>query len=162
MGPRLKLNTEKLSKSLFMQSSYEQRLSDLIKDIRTQSERFDTCARLCSYESIRHVDDTVGFHRKESQVHHREIVGELERLKLDQFQQNNLLGNMVVTEAGNVQHMMGMLANRSEVSESKIKELIENSVQKTLENFLSSSDRIHFSTQDGTVRASFEATVLPC
>lgn len=45
-------------------------------------------------------------------------MGQLDRLKMDQFQQNNLLGNIVVTEAGNIQQMMGVLANRvSEMSE---------------------------------------------
>lgn len=161
IGPRLKLATEKFSKSFFKQSSYEQGLSDLIQDIRTQSQRFDTCTRLCSYESIRHIDDTVVSHRKESRNHTQEIVGELGRLKVDQFQQNNLLSNIVVTEAGNLQHMMGVLAKSNEVPESKIKELIEVTVQKTLENLLSSNDRMKLRTQYGTICAGSRSPADP-
>ena len=77
-------------------------------------------------------------------------MGQLDRLKMDQFQQNNLLGNIVVTEAGNIQQTMSILANRvSEMSEGKVKELIETTVKQTLENFLSSSDRMDYRTQDG-------------
>ena len=72
---------------------------------------------------------------------------------MDQFQQNNLLGNIVVTEAGNIQHTVDVLANRvSEMSEGKVKELIETTVKQTLENFLSSSDRMDYRTQDGQSR----------
>ena len=78
------------------------------------------------------------------------MVGQLDRLKMDQFQQNNLLGNIVVTEAGNIQQMMGVLANRvSEMSEDKIKELIETTMKQTLESFLSSSNWMDYRTQDG-------------
>lgn len=77
-------------------------------------------------------------------------MGHLDRLKMDQFQQNNLLGNIVVTEAGNIQQMMCVLANRfSGMSESKIKDLIETTLRDTLGNFLSSSDRMDYRTQDG-------------
>ena len=77
-------------------------------------------------------------------------MGHLDRLKMDQFQQNNLLGNIVVTEAGNIQQMMGVLASSfSEMSESKIKDLIETTMRDTLGNFLSSSDRMDYRTQDG-------------
>ena len=80
-------------------------------------------------------------------------MGQLDRLKMDQFQQNNLLGNIVVTEAGNIQQMMGLLADRvSEMSESKVKELIETTMKQTLENFLSSSDWMDYRTQDGQSR----------
>lgn len=77
-------------------------------------------------------------------------MGHLDRLKMDQFQQNNLLGNIVVTEAGNIQQMMCVLANSfSGISESKIKDLIETTLRDTLGNFLSSSDRMDYRTQDG-------------
>ena len=77
-------------------------------------------------------------------------MGQLDRLKMDQFQQNNLLDNIVVTEAGNIQQTMGVLASRfSDMSESKIKELIETTLRDTLEKFLSSSDRMDYRTQDG-------------
>lgn len=115
---------------------------------------------LCSYETIRHTNDTVKAHRTDSRDNHHEIVGYLDRLNLDQFQQNNLLGNMVVTEAGNIQQMMGVLANKvNEMSESKIKDLIETTLRDTLENFLSSSDRMDFRTQDGP--SQLEVLILP-
>ena len=149
-GCRLIVRLEKFSKSLFKQSSYERKLSDLIEAIRTHSQRFDTCARLCSYETIRHTNDTVRSHHEESSSNHQEVVGQLDRLNTDQFQQNNLLGNIVVTEAGNIQQMMGVLAHRvNEMSESKIKELIETTMKDTLENFLSSSDRMDHRSKDG-------------
>ena len=145
---------EKFSKSLLKQSSYERKLSDLIEAIRTHSQRFDTCARLCSYETIRHTNDTVRSHHQESSNNHQEVVGQLDRLEADQFRQNNLLGNIVVTEAGNIQQMMGVLAHRvNEMSESKIKELIETTMKETLANFLSSSDRMDYRTQDGQSRS---------
>ena len=140
---------EKFSKSLFKQSSYEQQLSDLIQAVRTQSQRFDTCARLCSYETLVHTNGTVRSHQKDSQKNHEEIVGQLDRLKIESFQENNLLSNIIVTETGNIQNMMGMMASRLEMSENNIKELIETTVKKTLENFLSSSDRMDYRTQDG-------------
>lgn len=144
------LRSEKFSKSLFKQSSYEQKLSDLVEAIRTHSQRFDDCAKLCSYETIRHTNDTVRSHHKDSRDNHQEVMGHLDRLKMDQFQQNNLLGNIVVTEAGNIQQMMGVLASSfSEMSESKIKDLIETTMRDTLGNFLSSSDRMDYRTQDG-------------
>lgn len=147
---RLIFRLEKFSKVLFKQSSYEGKLSDLIEAIRTHSQRFDTCAKLCSYETIRHTNDTVRFHHEKSSSNHQEVVGQLDRLKTDQFKQNNLLGNIVVTEAGNIQQMMGVLAHRvNEMSESKIKDLIETTMKQTLENFLSSSDRMDYRTQDG-------------
>ena len=80
-------------------------------------------------------------------------MGQLDRLKMDHFQQHNLLGNIVVTEAGNIQQMMSLLADRvSEMSESKVKELIETTMKQTLENFLSSSDWMDYRTQDGQSR----------
>ena len=159
---RLTSYSEKFSKSIFKQSSYEHQLSELIQAIRTHSQRFDNCARLCSYETIRHTNDTVRFHHKESRNHHQEIVGQLDRLKMDQFQQNNLLSNIVVTEAGNIQQMMGMMASRfSEISDEKMKEMIETSMKKTLENFLSSNDRMDFRTQEGTVRISSKPQFSP-
>ena len=149
-GCRLIFRSEKFSKGLLKQSSYERKLSDLIEAIRTHSQRFDACARLCSYETIRHTNDTVKSHHQESNSNHQEIVGQLDRLKVDHFQQNNLLGNIVVTEAGNIQQMMGVLAHRvNRMSESKIKELIETTMKETLKNFLSSSDRMDYRTQDG-------------
>lgn len=149
-GRRLNLHLEKFSKALFKQSSYERKLSDLIQTVKTHSQRFDNCARLCSYETIRHTNDTVRSHYKDSQDSHQEMVGQLDRLKMDQFQQNNLLGNIVVTEAGNIQQMMGVLANRvSEMSEDKIKDLIETTMKQTLESFLSSSNWMDYRTQDG-------------
>ena len=70
-------------------------------------------------------------------------------MKIESFQQSNLLSNVVVTEAGNIQQMMGVMANKfNKMSESKIKELIETTMKTTLENFLSSNDRIDFKTQD--------------
>ena len=150
---RLIFRLEKFSKGLLKQSSYERKLSDLIEAIRTHSQRFDTCARLCSYETMRHTNDTLRSHHKESSSNHQEVVEHLDRLKTNQFQQNNLLGNIVVTEAGNIQQMMGVLAHRvNEMSESKIKGLIETTMKETLENFLSSSDRMDFRTQDGQSR----------
>ena len=144
------LSSEKFAKSFFKQSSYEQKLSDLVQAIRTQSQRFDICARLCSYETIRHTNDTIVSHQKESRENHQEIVGELNNLKIDQFQQNNLLGNIVVTEAENIQQMMGQLASRStEMSESKIKEIVANAMKDTLVSFLASSNRMDYRTQDG-------------
>ena len=144
------VSSEKFSKSLFKQSSYEQGLDDLIQVIRISSQRFDDCARLCSYETIRHIDDTVKSHHKDSRGKHQEIVGQLDRLQVDQFQQNNLLGNLVVTEAGNIQQMMGVMASKlGGMSERKVKELIEATMKETLKNFLSSADRIDYRTQDG-------------
>lgn len=152
-GRRLIIYLEKFSKSLFMQNSYEQRLSDLVQGIRTQSQRFDICARLCSYETIRHTNDTVTSHYKDSQTKHQKVVSQLDSMKIDQFKQSNLLGNIVVTEAGNIQQMMGVMASRfSEMSQGKVKELIEATMKETLENFLSSSDRMDFRTQDGQSR----------
>lgn len=79
-----------------------------------------------------------------------EIVGELDRLKIESFPQNNLLGNIVVTEAENIQQMMGLMASRfDEMSEGMIKELKNTIVKEMLENFLSSSDRIDSRTQNG-------------
>ena len=136
-----------------MQSSYERKLSDLIQAIKTHSKHFDNCASLCSYETIKHTNDTVRSHHEESISNHQQVVGQLDHLKTDQFQQNNLLGNIVVTEAGNIQQMMGVLAHRvNEMSESKIKELIETTMKETLQNFLSSSDRMDYKTQDGQSR----------
>ena len=152
-GCRLILRLEKFSNALFKQSLYERKLSDLIEAIRNHSQRFDTCARLCSYETIKYTNETVRSHHEESSSNHQEVVGQLDRLKTHQFQQNNLLGNIVVTEAGNIQQMMGVLAQRvNEMSESKIKELIETTMKETLENFLSSSDRMDYRTQDGQSR----------
>ena len=118
--------------------------------IRTSSQRFDDCARLCSYETLRHIDDTVKSHHKDSRGKHQELVGQLDRLQVDQSQQSNLLGNLVVTEAGNIQQMMGMMASKlGEMSEGKIKELVEATMKETLQNFLSSADRMDYRTQDG-------------
>ena len=118
--------------------------------MRTHSQRFDNCARLCSYETIVHTNETVKSHQKDSRKNHQEVVGQLDRLKIESFQQNNLLGNIVVTEAGNIQQMMGVMASRfNEMSDSMIKELKETIVKETLENFLSSSNQMDFRTQDG-------------
>ena len=74
----------------------------------------------------------------------------LDHLKMDQFQQSSLLGSIVVTETGKIQQTIGVMAGRfSEMSEGKIKELIQIAVKETLENFLSSNDRIDYRTQDG-------------
>ena len=105
---------------------------------------------MCSYEIIAHTSEAVRSHHKDSRNERKEIVEQLDSLKTDQFQQNNLLGNIVVTEAGNIQQMLGVVASRSYgMSESKIKELVETAMEKTLEKFLASSDKIDFRTQDG-------------
>ncbi len=80
---------------------------------------------------------------------------------MDQFQQNSLLGSIVVTETGKIQQTMGVMAGRlSEMSEGKIKELIQIAVKETLENFLSSNDRIDYRTQDGQSQLQFPH--IPC
>ncbi|KAL3428634.1 hypothetical protein BDV09DRAFT_190782 [Aspergillus tetrazonus] len=43
---------EKLGLSLLWQGSYEQNMDSLLQNIRTESERFDRAARLCSYGAI--------------------------------------------------------------------------------------------------------------
>ena len=139
--------SEKISKSFFKQSLYEEKLDDLIQAVKTQSQSFEDCARLCSYETIRHTDDTVRSHQKYSRVNHKELVGQLKSMKIDQFDQNNLIGQIVVTEAGNIQRMV---TNRfNEMSDTMIKELKETIVKETLENFLSSGNLMDFRTQDG-------------
>lgn len=149
-GSQAEICSEKFSKSLFKQSSYEKKLSDLIGAIRTHSQHFDSCAKLCSYETVVHTNETVKSHHKDTRKNHLEIVGRLDHLNLASSQWDNLLGNLVVTETGNMQQMMGMLASKFEqMSESNIKDLIETSMRKTLENFLSSSDRMDFRAQDG-------------
>ena len=121
--------------------------------MRTHSQRFDNYARLCSYETIRQTNDTVRSHQTEARENHQGIVAQLDRMNMDQFQQNNLVGNIIVTEAGNIQQMMGVLASRvNEMSGSKIKELIETTMKETLVNFLSSSDHMDYRTQDGQSR----------
>ncbi len=83
-------------------------------------------------------------------------MGHLDRLKVDQFQQNGLLGNIVVTETGEIKQTMGVMVGRlGELSGGKIKELIEITVKETLENFLSSNDRIDYRTQDGQSQLKF-------
>ena len=99
---------------------------------------------------LRQMNDRVRSHHADSRDNHQELVGRLDHLELDQFQQNSLLGNIVATEAGNIQQTMGVLANRlDEMSEEKIKALIEKAMRDTLESFLSSSNQIDFRTQDG-------------
>lgn len=68
-------------------------------------------------------------------------------MKIDQFDQNNLIGQIVVTEAGNIQRMVTTRFN--EMSDTMIKELKETIMKETLENFLSSSNLMDFRTQDG-------------
>lgn len=149
-GRRLSLGSEKFSKSFFKQSSYEQHLNDLIEATRIHSKNFDTCARLCSYETTVHTNQTVRSHQKESRNDHQEIVGKVDQFKIEAFKQNDLLGNLVVTEAGNIQQMMGVMATRfNEMSGSMIKELKETLIKETLQNFLSSGDLMDFKTQDG-------------
>ena len=97
-----------------------------------------------------HTNETVKSHYKAARHNHQDIVGRLDHLSLASSKQNNLIGNIVVTESGNVQQMMGVIASRlDEMSESKIKDLIETTMKTTLENFLSSGDRMDFRTQDG-------------
>ena len=115
--------------------------------VKTQSQRFEDCARDCSYETIRHTDDTVRSHQNDSRFNHEEVVGQLKSMKVDQFHQNNLIGQIVVTEAGNIQRMVTTRFN--EMSDTMIKELKETIVKETLENFLSSSNLMDFRTQDG-------------
>ena len=142
--------SEKFSKSFFKQSSYEQQLSDLVQAVRTKSQHFDVCAKLCSYEIIAHTDETVRSLHKDSRNKYKEIVGQIDDLKIEQFEQNNLLSNIVVTEAGNIQQMMGVMASSfNEMSKSKIKELMETSLEETLKKFFASSDKMNFRTQDG-------------
>ena len=149
-GSQAELCSEKFSKSLFKQSSYEKKLSDLIGAIRTHSQHFDSCARLCSYETAAHTNETVKSHHKDTRKNHLEIVGRLDHLNLASSQRDSLLGNIVVTETENIQQMMGVLASRfDQMPESKIQDLIETTMKKTLENFLSSGGRMDFRAQDG-------------
>lgn len=107
------------------------------------------------------MSDRVRSHHADSRDNHQELIGRLDHLELDQFQQNNLLGNIVVTEAGNIQQSMGVLANRlDEMSEEKIKALIEKAMRNTLEGFLYSNDQIDFRTQDG--QSELMNPVQPC
>lgn len=125
----------------------------MIKAIRIHAQNFDDCARLCAYETIVHTNQTVGSHYEDSRKNYLDIAGQLDRFKIDSFQQNNLLGNIVVTEAGHTQQMMGVMASRfNEVSATMMKEIKETIVKETLVNFLSSSNMMDFRTQDGQFR----------
>ena len=85
----------------------------------------------------------------------------MDRLNIESVKQSNMLGNIVVTEAGNIQQMMGMMADRlNEMSESMIKELKETIVKEALEKFLSSSNLMDYKSQDGQCWLSF--FVQPC
>ena len=85
----------------------------------------------------------------------------MDRLKIESVKQNNMLGNIVTTESGNIQQMMGVMANRlNEMSESMIKELKETIVKEALEKFLSSSNLMDYRTQDGQSRLC--VCFLPC
>ncbi|KAF6218288.1 hypothetical protein HO133_005634 [Letharia lupina] len=140
---------KKFSKSILKQSSYEQQSNDLIKAIRIHAQNFDDCARLCAYETIVHTNQTVGSHYKDSRKNYLDIAGQLDRFKIDSSRQNNLLGNIVVTEAGNTQQMMGVMASRfNEVSATMMKEMKETIMKETLVNFLSSSNMMDSRTQD--------------
>ena len=125
------------------------------------SQRFDNCAQLCSYEAIVHTNGTVRSQYQESQSNHKEILGSMNHLKIESFRQSNMLGNMITTEAGNIQQMMGAMAHRlNDMSESMIKELKETIVKEALERFLSSSNLMDYKTQDGQCWLCF--SVLPC
>lgn len=85
----------------------------------------------------------------------------MDRLKIESIKQNNMLGNIVATEAGNIQQMMGVMASRlNEMSESMIKELKETIVKEALEKFLSSSNLMDYRTQD--CQSRLPVSVLPC
>ena len=85
----------------------------------------------------------------------------MDSLKIESVKQSNMLGNIVVTEAGNIQQMMGVMANRlNEMSESMIKELKGTIVKEALEKFLSSSNLMDYKSQDGQCWLCF--SVLPC
>ena len=125
------------------------------------SQRFDNCAQLCSYEAIVHTNDAIRFQYRDSQNNHKDLVGHMDRLKIESFRQNNMLGNIVTTEAGNIQQMMGVMTNRlNEMSESMVKDLKETIVKEALEKFLSSSNLMDYKTQDG--QTSLSSSVLPC
>ena len=137
-------------KSIVKQTSYEHQVSDLIQSVRVHSQRFDNCARICSYEATVHTSDTVKSHYQDSRKNHQEIMWQMDRLKIESVKQNNMLGNTVATEAGNIQQMMGVMANKlNEMSESMVKELKETIVKEALEKFLSSSNLMDYRTQDG-------------
>ena len=98
------------------------------------------------------MNEAVRSHHKESQKNHQEIVGQLDRFQIDTCQQNNLL-------TGSIQQSMGLMASRfTEMSDTMIKEMKERLMRLTLENFLSSSNRIDFHTQNG--RFQLEAFII--
>jgi len=93
-----------------------------------------------------HTNETVRSIYKDSHSNHEDIVGQLSRIQIEQFKQNNLLGNISVTEAGKIQQMIGATAK------GVIKELKETILKETLQNFLSSSSLMDFRKREGQSR----------
>ncbi|KAH0536273.1 hypothetical protein FGG08_006834 [Glutinoglossum americanum] len=127
----------KKMRSLFLQDSYEEQLSDKLQAIKTHAEIFEKTARSCSYVMLGNTQRTVQSHYQLS----RENQQELRESRQESSQQASILAGMIMGGAANTRRMM-------EVESDRIMEQLKD----TLENFLSSHARIDFRTQDARLR----------
>ncbi|KAF4631369.1 hypothetical protein G7Y89_g6765 [Cudoniella acicularis] len=70
---------KKITKSIFKQGSYGERLEDMLKAIRKQSELFEKSAKSCLYETSVNTNQEVKSQRIESRTNQTILVGYLDR-----------------------------------------------------------------------------------
>ncbi|KAM6522883.1 hypothetical protein FALCPG4_012498 [Fusarium falciforme] len=125
-----------LFKSIFKQDSYGKQLNGLLDEVRQQAGRFDSAARLCSYERIQTMSQMVQSQGIQDSENQKVLVGYL-RKSSDEFQ--NFKGEFQ-SKAGDLQ-----------VELREVKSQVAN-LSNILARFLSSDSRMNSRTQENICR----------
>ena len=124
-------------KSFFKQNLYEQQLTDKIETIRVCSRRFEDSARLCLYETATNTNQAFTAFHSEWLEDQQNMKGELNYSRIESSRNYQKLGNTLMSGGEEIQRTMGVMSNRIK------------SLELVLTNFLSSNERIDYSTEDG-------------
>lgn len=120
--------SEKITKSLFKQDSYQRELSEKLKAIRAASTRFAELAQLCSYREIATTRLEIQEHQRLSKNAYELILQGFEEAKTHSLKQNQVLGhlgNKFINETEATQQMMRIMALRVMELEATVTRFVE-------------------------------------
>ncbi|KAK2752304.1 hypothetical protein FQN55_007344 [Onygenales sp. PD_40] len=131
--------SKRLRNSIFKQDSYETQLSDFLKAVRQQSDRFEKAARLCSYAIMSETAEIVKTHGDESRKYQEIALGYFDESK-NEFQD---FKRGFISAAGGVHQEVKSIGLQVSDMGEEVSQL-----RRILGAFLNSNDRMDFRSQD--------------
>ena len=120
--------SEKITKVLFKQDSYQRDLSEKLKAIRNASTRFADLAQLCSYREIVTTRLEIQEHQRLSKKAYELLLHGFEEAKTQSSKQNQVLGhlgNNLINETEATQQMIQIMALRVKKLEAAVTRFAE-------------------------------------